>query len=91
MLNRKKSAHTEKIILNYSNYAYSEIIKNFSEHDRLSETDLHSLECYKMYQLEWLLNSFNDGELNDHLYRIYYINKMETTLLMRKWISYFVK
>ena len=91
MLKRKKSAHIEKIIPNYSNYTYSEITENFSEHDRLSETDLHSLECYKMYQLEWLLNSFSNGELNDHLYRIYYSNKTETTLLMRRWISYFVK
>ena len=91
MLKRKKSAHIEKIILNYSNFAYSEIIENFSEHDRLLETDLQSLECYKMYQIEQSHNSFNDGELNDHLYRIYYSNKMETTTLMRRWISYFVK
>ena len=91
MPKRKKSAHTKKIILNYSNYAYSDIIENFSEHDRLLETDLHRLECYKKYQLEWPLNSFNDSELNDHLYRIYYSNNMETTLLMRRWISFFVK
>ena len=91
MLKRKKSAHIEKVIPNYSDFAYSETIGNFSEHDRLSETDLQSLECYKMHHIEWSLNSFNDGELNDHLYRIYYSNKTETTTLMRRWISYFVK
>ena len=85
MLKRKKSAHIEKII------PCSEIIENFSEHDRLLETDLQSLECYKMYQIEWPLNSFNDGELNGHLYRIYYSNKTDITILMRRWISYFVK
>ena len=35
--------------------------------------------------------SFEDQALNDHLYRMYYSNKTETTLLMRWWISYFVR
>ena len=53
------------------------------------ENELSSLECYDEYQLEKPLNSFEDHALNDHLYRVYYSNKTETTLLMRQWISYF--
>ena len=74
---------------NYSNYEYSDSLEYFSEHDRLLENELSRLERYDEYQLEKPLNSFEDHALNDHLYRVYYSDKMETTLLMRQWISYF--
>ena len=78
-------------IPNYSNYGYLDSLEYFSEHDRLMENELSSPECYDEYELEKPLNSFEDRALNDHLYRVYYSNKMETTLLMRQWISYFAR
>ena len=72
MPKRKKTSTKEGLLPNYSEYAYSDIVKNFSEHDRLLESDLNSLNCSTEYQLEHSLNSFKDQELNDHLYRIFY-------------------
>ena len=89
MPKRKKCTILDVPIPNYSNYEYSDSLECFFEHDRLLENELSSLECYDEYQLEKPLNSFEDRALNDHLYRVYYSNKMETTLLMRHWISYF--
>ena len=86
----KKNTALDESILNYSKYKYSDILEHFSEHDRLLENELSNLECYNEYQLEKPLNSFEDRALNDHLYRVYYSNKTETTLLMQWWISYFV-
>ena len=91
MSKRKKISTTEETLPNYSEYAYSDIVKSFTEHDRLLESDVHSLNCFAEYQVEWSLNSFNDQELNDHLYRIFYSKKTENITLMRRWISYFVK
>ena len=76
---------------NYSEYAYSDIVDNFSEHDKLLESDVKSLNCFTEYQPEWSLNSFKDQELNDYLYRIFYSKKPENITLMRRWITYFVK
>ena len=82
MPKRKKNTALDESILNYSEYNYSDTLKHFSEHDRLLEKKLSSLECYNEYQLEKPLNSFEDRVLNDHLYRVYYSKKTETTLLM---------
>ena len=60
---------------NYSEYAYSDIVESFTEHDRLLESDVQNLNCFAEYRVEWSLNSFNDQELNDHLYRIFYSKK----------------
>ena len=75
MPERKKISTKEEMLPNYSEYAYSNIVDNFSEHNRLLESDLKSLNCSTEYQLEWTLNSFKDQELNDHLYRIFYSKK----------------
>ena len=91
MSKRKKSSTKEGLLTNYSEYAYSDIVDNFSEYDRLLESDLNSLNCSTEYQLEWSLNSFKNQELNDHLYRIFYSKKTENIMLMRRWIMYFVK
>ena len=75
MPKRKKYSTKEGLLPNYSEYAYSDIVNNFSEHDRLLELDLNSLNCSTEYQLERSLNSFKDQELNDHLHRIFYSKK----------------
>ena len=90
MPKRKKNTALDESIQNYSQYKYSDILEHFSKHDRLLKNELSNLECYNEYQLEKPLNSFEDRVLNDHLYRVYYSNKTETTLLMQRWISYFV-
>ena len=82
MPKRKKNTALDESILNYSKYEYSDILEHFSEHDRLLKNELSNLECYNEYQFVKPLNSFEDSALNDHLYRVYYSNKIETTLLM---------
>ena len=89
MPKRKKSTVLDESIPNYSKYEYLDSLEHFSEHDRLLENELSSLECYDEYQLEKPPNSFEDRALNGHLYRVYYSHKTEMTLLMRWWISYF--
>ena len=91
MSKRKKISTKEETLTNYSEYAYSNIVESFTEHDRLLESDVQSLNCFAEYQAEWSLNSFNDQELNDHLYRIFYSKKTKNITLMRRWITYFVK
>ena len=75
MPKRKKTSIKEEMLPNYSEYAYSDIVDNFSENDKLLESNLKSLNCFTEFQLEWLLNSFKDQELNNHLYRIFYSKK----------------
>ena len=89
MLKHKKKALKEEIIPNFTGYPYSEVIREFAECDRIPESELKRLECHKKYYLEWNLNSFNDAELNDHLYRIYYPKRMDTQVLHR-YIAYYV-
>ena len=91
MSKRKKISTKEETLPNYSEYAYSNIVESFTEHDRLLESDVQSLNCFAEYRVEWSLNSFNDQELNNHLYRIFYSKKTENITLMRRWITYFVK
>ena len=91
MSKRKKISSKEETLPNYSEYAYLDIVESFTEHDRLLESDVQSLNCFAEYHVEWSLNSFNDQELNDHLYRIFYSKKTENITLMRRWIMYFVK
>ena len=91
MPKRKKSTALDESIPNYSKYEHLDILEHFSEHDRLLQNELSNLECYDEYQLEKPLKSFEDRALNDQIYRVYYSNKTETTLLMRWWISYFAR
>ena len=90
MSKRKKISSKEETLPNYSEYTYSDIVESFTEHDRLLESDVQSLNCFAEYHVEQSLNSFNDQELNDHLYRIFYSKKTENITLMRL-ITYFVK
>ena len=82
MLKHEKRALKEEIIPNFTGYPYSEVLREFAECDRIPESELNRLECHEEYYLEWNLNSFNDAELNDHLYRIYYPK--------RRYIAYYV-
>ena len=75
MSKRKKISTKEETLPNYSEYAYSDIVESFTEHDRLLESHVQSLNCFAEYRVEWSLNSFNDQELNDYLYRIFYSKK----------------
>ena len=89
MLKCKKKAAKEETIPNFTGYSYSEVIEDFSECDRLSESELKDLVCHEKYYLECSLNSFTDAELNDHLYRIYYPKRMDTQVL-RRYLAYYV-
>ena len=72
MLKCEKKAAKEEVVPNFTGYSYSEVIEDFAEHDRISESELKELVCYEKYYVGCNLNSFTDAELNDHLYRIYY-------------------
>ena len=89
MLKYKKKALKEETIPNFTGYQYSEVIRDFAERGRIAESELCRLECHEKYYSERSLNSFNDAELNDHLYRIYYPKCMDT-LVLRRYIAYFV-
>ena len=90
MLKSQKKAAKKESIPNFTGYSYSEVIEDFAERDRLSESELKDLVCYEKYYLECNLNSFNDVKLNDHLYRIYYPKCMDTQVL-RRYLAYYVK
>ena len=90
MSKSKKKAAKEETIPNFTGYSYSEAIEDFAECDRISESELKDLVCYENYYLERNLNSFNDAELNDHLYRIYYPKRLDTQVL-RRYLAYYVK
>ena len=91
MQRKRKSTALEQPVPNFTGHDYSDVIGDFSEHDRLSENDISQLTCLDEYQLEWTLNSFNDSELNDHLHHLFYCKKTENISLMRRWISYYVR
>ena len=89
MLKHKKKALKEETIPNFTGYPYSEVIRDFAECNRITESKLSRLECHEKYYLECSLNSFNGAALNDHLYRIYYPKHMDTQVL-RRYIAYYV-
>ena len=91
MQRKKKSLALEQPVPNFTGHAYSDVVQDFSEHDRLMESEISQLICSDEYQLERTLNSFNDGELNDHLYHLFYSKKTKNIALMRRWISYYVR
>ena len=90
MSKQKKVSHAEKLITYFNEYKYGDSMEPFTESDRLTEEELVNLECYDEFQVERSLNSLDDNMLNDHLYKIFYSKKPETTSLMCHWISYYV-
>ena len=91
MQRKRKSAALEQIVPNFTGHDYSDVVGDFLEHDRLLKNDISQLTCSDEYQLERTLNSFNDSELNDHLYHLFYCKKTENIALMRRWISYYIR
>ena len=91
MQRKKKSSALEQPVPNFTGHDYSDVVGDFSEHDRLMESDISQLICSDEYQLERTLNSFNDSELHDHLYHLFYCKKTKNITLMRRWISYYVR
>ena len=71
MLKRKLNKEEDNEIPVLSKYEYLCTLTAFIESDKLIENELNSLECYSDYQLEAPLDSFNDQNLNNHLYIIY--------------------
>ena len=88
---QKKKSTKEETLPNFTGHPYSDTIQDFAECDRILESDLNSLECYDKFHLERGLNSLNDMELNDHLYGIYYAKWVDSTMVLRRWIIFFVK
>ena len=82
MSKHKKKSLKEDTIPNFTGHPYSNVIQDFAECDRLTESKLSRLECHERYCLECSLNSFNDAELNDHLYLIYYAKRTDSTLVL---------
>ena len=82
MSKHKKKSLKEDTIPNFTGHPYSNVIQDFAEHDRITDSELSRLECHERYCLECSLNSFNDAKLNDHLYRIYYAKHMDSTLVL---------
>ena len=62
---------------NFTGHDYSELIEKFLEQDKILESDISKLNCSDNFQLGRTLNSFNDSELNDHIYHIFYSKKLK--------------
>ena len=67
---KKKKCDKEKDNIPFHNpFAYSNTIADFSESEKLLESDLeHQLPCFSEYEPECKLNSLTDRRINDHLY-----------------------
>ena len=47
MLKHKKKVVKEETIPNFTGYSYSEVIEDFAERDRISESELKDLVCHE--------------------------------------------
>ena len=61
----KKLTDSVAKLPNYSKYEYADKLPTFSEFDRLLETELPTLECYRDYEIEASVNQFSDRIPND--------------------------
>ena len=52
MQRKKKSSALEQPVPNFTGHDYSDDVGDFSEHDRLMESDISQLTCSDEYQLE---------------------------------------
>ena len=75
----------------HNHFEYSDIIDDFNESDRVTETELDILPCFCEYELEYKLNSLNDSHLNDHLYIVFSTKRKETVSFMRTWTGFFIR
>ena len=86
MPKKDKSGKKGKNDIPYHNqFDYSDIIEEFHETERITETELETLPCFSEYKLECKLNSLNDDCLNNHLYVVFSTKKNETISFMRTW------
>ena len=90
---KKKKCDKEKDSIPFFNpFAYSDTIADFSESEKLLESDLeHQLPCFSEYEPEYKLNSLMDSQINDHLYSVYSTKRSETISFMRTWTGFFVR
>ena len=72
MLKHKKKALKEETIPNFTGYPYSEVIRDFAEHDRITESELSRLECHKKYYLERSPKRMDTQVLRRYI--AYYVN-----------------
>ena len=92
MPKKDKSGKKGKNDIPYHNqFNYSDIIEEFHETGRITETELDTLPCFSEYKPEYKLNSLNDDRLNDHLYVVFSTKRNETISFMRTWTGFFVK
>ena len=91
MSKHKKKSVIEESIPNFTDYTYSNTIMDFANAIGLQKVICAVLNVMENINLKRNLNSFNDTELNDHLYRIYYAKCTDSTLVLRRWIVYYVK
>ena len=87
-VSRKKSRND---IPFHNQFEYSDVIDDFNESDRVTETELDTLLCFLEYELEYKLNSLNDSHLNDHLYIVFSTKRKENVSFMRTWTGFFVR
>ena len=73
-------------------FDYSDTIADFSECEKLLESDLEQqLPCFSEYEPECKLNSLTDSHLNDHLYSVFSTKHSERVSFMRTWTGFFVR
>ena len=52
MQEKRKTTSLEHPVPNFTGFEYSDVIGEFSEHDRLSESDISQLVCADEFHLE---------------------------------------
>ena len=75
----------------HNQFKYSDVIDDFNESDRVTETELDTLSCFHEYEPEYKLNSLNDSCINDHLYVVFSMKRKETVSFIRTWTGFFVR
>ena len=92
MPKKDKSAKKGKNDIPYHNqFNYLDIIEEFHETERTTETELDTSQRFSEYKLECKLNSLNDDCLNNHLYVVFSTKRNETISFMRTWTGFFVR
>ena len=82
---KKKKRDKEKDNIPFHNpFEYSDTIADFSEGEKLLESDLEQQQpCFSEYEPECKLNSLTDSRLNDHLCGVYSTKHSGTVSFMR--------
>ena len=88
---KKKKRNKSKNNIPFHNlFDYSDTIADFSECEKLLESELEQqLPCFSEYERK--LNSLTDSRLNNHLYGVYSSKCSETVSFMRTWTGFFIR